>query len=307
MKKEGKILRIDEDTILYDRFKVIAMLQKNSAYDLFLCVDSTNLDRRVVIKRAREIDSDLAAVHRLNHEIVILREIDHLNVMKVSETFPATGFPILAYAMEYAERGSLSENIAPRSLRRWLNILYQVASGLAAIHDRGVLHRDIKPDNILISANDRVVISDFNIAIRFTEPDQSYDQRIVGSVNYVSPEYVALGKSDITGDIYSLGVTAFQLFTGRFPFENKHLLDNLTAKVKDDPPKPSTYNIALPAEIDTFVLKCIARAPDARYQSSVAVVEALNALNVKLGFGEIDQVSLRAEKQLPSMAAKRAI
>ena len=234
----------------------------------------------------RELLSDLGMMARFQLEARAACRIEHRSVTRVHDFgHSEDGVPYLV--LEYAPGPTLAavleeEGLLP--LPRAIGLLAQVAEGLAAAHAVDVLHRDLKPGNIVVQAGDRVKILDFGLAKIVgadAPPSLSTQGFLFGTPEYMSPEQVAGAKLDARTDIYSLGVLAFGLLTGREPFEGA-ALDVMTAHVKSPPPIPSVVSgrAELAPELDQLVLGCLEKRPADRFASAGHVAEELRRLQV---------------------------
>ncbi len=222
--------------------------------------------------------------HRFLREAKSAVLIAHPNVVNVID-YGETEDGLLYIAMEFLEGEDLASYIGRVGRRPWrqcLPVLQQVAAALAAAHDRGVVHRDVKPSNILLRADGQggsiVKLVDFGVA----KLDNHLVSRVltqaadvVGTVMYMSPEQAEGRRADLRSDVYAFGVTAFQLATGTVPFPGRDLFKVMTAHMTAPPPTPSTHATDLPPVADAFILRCLAKSPDDRYQSMHDVLAVL--------------------------------
>ena len=184
------------------------------------------------------------------------------------------------------EGQTLRELIASKgnfSVSETINYLAPVVSALAAAHQIGIVHRDIKPENILISHDGRIKIADFGLA-RGTNLGQTMTAEasvILGSVSYLSPEQVQRGISDARSDIYSIGVMAFEMLTGKRPHISDSPLQIAYMHVNEDIPKVSTKGIKIPKELDELIFASTSRNPDDRPKDATAFSNALRNIQIK--------------------------
>jgi serine/threonine-protein kinase len=207
----------------------------------------------------------------------------------------------LAYmAMEFLDGRELKDLMAAGevSVDRALDIAAQVADGLAYAHARDVVHRDVKPANIMILADGRVKITDFGIARMRTAEVRTQTGVVLGSPRYLSPEQV-LGKAvDARADIFSLGVIAYEMVTGQAPFKGADVSALMYQIVHHDPAPPSTLNPQAPPMLDLILAKALAKRPDERYASIAELAADLRACRAR---------SAEAVKTVPSLDAPLAI
>jgi len=210
--------------------------------------------------------------------------IDHPNVVDVIDFGESEEW--LYIAMEFLQGEDLSQYLARVQRLTWRQscaLLQQAASGLAAAHASGVVHRDIKPSNMLL-VNDaaggaRVKIVDFGVAkLASSAASQVLTQAddLIGTVAYMSPEQCEGSEADARSDVYALGVTAYQLATGRLPFPGTDIFQVMYGHLKSDPETPSSLVPGFPADANAFIMGCLAKRPIDRYQSMAEVVAALH-------------------------------
>ncbi|MCA9128543.1 MAG: protein kinase [Planctomycetales bacterium] len=202
----------------------------------------------------------------------------HDHVVPIYDVGVIDGFPY--YAMRLVEGGDLAgmSKQEPLEPKRAVKYILGVARGIAVAHSRGMLHRDIKPQNILVdNVTDRSMLTDFGLA-RFMLDDSGLTQtgQVLGTPSYMPPEQVRdSSKIDGRADIYSLGGTLYQLLTGKPPFRAADLQETLRQVMVDDPVPTTRINSAIPVDVDTICLKCLEKEPEARYQTADELVEDL--------------------------------
>jgi serine/threonine protein kinase len=217
-------------------------------------------------------------VGRFLREIRLLASLHHPNITELHTAFRHEGQLIMI--MEFVQGLTLSAklNTRPILVGTGLNYIKQVLSGLAYAHERGVIHRDVKPSNIMISKDDQVKLLDFGLALPALGPEFTRTGMVLGSLHYMPPEQV-LGKHlDARSDIYSVGVTLYQLLTGSLPFAGASDYDIASAHLKSVPVDPITINRGIPAHLSRIVLKSLAKSPDDRFQTATELLEALDRL-----------------------------
>jgi serine/threonine protein kinase len=227
-----------------------------------------------------EVAQDRVAAARFRNEIFASYGVSHPNVVRAYE-YLRDG-DIVAYTMEYVGGGDLAERLGrvddlvpvPEAMR----ILSQMCSGVQAIHDAGIVHRDLKPENILLTKEGSVKIADFGIARTGQGPRLTEHGGVVGTIDYVSPEYMFNSQVDWRSDIYALGILAYEMITGEPPFRGDSVYATMNMRLKTDPSPPSTIRPECPPELDRIVLKAMARNPEERYQSAAEMMYDLQAL-----------------------------
>jgi len=240
-----------------------------------------NLERFVAIKVMHPfLASEGDFIGRFRREAKAMAALNHANIIKVYD-FDAVGERSYI-VMEYLSEGSLKEKLeeAARkgeriSLTEAIQIVLQIANALAYAHSRGMIHRDIKPPNIMFNDHGSAILTDFGIAKVVSGPTFTQTGAMIGSPAYMSPEQ-GLGKpGDERSDIYSLGVLSFQLATGQLPYAADTPLAVVLKHVNAPVPDPSDLNPIIPAGIRTVITKAMAKDPDERYASAKAMADDL--------------------------------
>jgi serine/threonine protein kinase len=274
--------------VLEGKYRLLEELGRGGMGTVFRALDET-LDRVVAVKfLLPELQTDRLLTERFHREARAMASVRHENVLQIFSfgSYGSTPF----FVMEHVEGATverLLENATKQKalvdLARAVSILEQAAGGLAAVHRAGVVHRDVKPANIMVEAETgRVVIMDFGIGKRVQQGDARHTEATAGSPAYMAPETVS-GESvsnelDHLTDIYAFGVTAFELLTSALPFDAKNWVDILVKKVVERPPRPSSRRPEIPAALDEIVHRCLATSPRDRVQSFVEVQRALGPL-----------------------------
>ncbi len=237
------------------------------------------LNRVVALKvnRAGQMAS-AAEVQRFQVEAEAAAKLDHPHIVPVYEVGEASGHQFIA--MAFVEGRSLGERVraGPLPPREAAQLLRHVADAVAYAHSRGVVHRDLKPGNILMDASGQPRVTDFGLA-KSADADSSLTQagQVMGTPNFMPPEQ-AEGKNDEVGplaDVYSLGATLYCLLTGRPPFQAASVIETLKQVVEREPAAPHHLNPAVDRDLDTVCLKCLQKRPDRRYLSAAALAEDL--------------------------------
>jgi serine/threonine-protein kinase len=264
------------------RYQLINKLGKGAMGEVLLMMD-TKLDRKVAIKMMRpDIDmSPKQAIemrHRFVREAKTAGKLTHPNIVTIYDSFE--GEDGVAYiAMEFVE-GDTLKNLThgtKLSVAQIKHVISNVAKGLQHAHEHGVFHRDVKPDNIMISPKTGVVkVMDFGIA-RVIESNMTATGSVLGTPAYMSPEQVTGQKVDARSDVFSLGVVLFELLVGTRPFPGSTPTEMMFAIVQKQPLAASTAGSArnVSAEWDPIVLKALAKKPDDRYQTALELAAAV--------------------------------
>ena len=216
---------------------------------------------------------------RFLREIRLLASLDHPNIAALHTAFRHNGEMIMI--MEFVEGMTLRGKLGSGSIMmsQSLDYMRQVLSGLSFAHTKGIVHRDIKPSNIMVTAHDRIKLLDFGLAFQGLGSDITRTGLILGSLHYMSPEQVMGERVDHRSDIYSVGVTLYQLLTGRAPIDGSSEFAIASGHLKDIPPDPATINPNIPPKLSAIVMKSMAKSPDDRFQTAERFLEELGSLN----------------------------
>lgn len=221
---------------------------------------------------------DPATYERFLRESKIGKQLVHPSVPHAISVFENCEAPCLV--LEYVEGKSLRSILqerAPLSLEESLDIISQLLAALVYIHSRGVYHRDLKPENMLIDSNGKVHIIDFNLALlqgarRVTWRNLS---EVMGTPDYISPEQIQGKRGDARTDLYALGIIFYEMLTGTVPFRGDNALSVMNQHLTALPPPPRQSNPAIPANIESIIMKSIRKNPKERYQSAEAFLADL--------------------------------
>jgi serine/threonine-protein kinase len=237
-----------------------------------------DLDDVVAIKtlRSDSLSADPSLLDRFKSEIRLARRITHPNVLRTHDLGETNGLRYLS--MEFVKGITLKgmveqDQLIPTPVA--LRIAKQICAGLAAAHEVGVIHRDIKPQNIIIESTGGLKIMDFGIARLTQERGMTATGTVVGTPDYMSPEQARGVDLDFRSDIYSTGVVLYELFTGTLPFDGDTPLAVVLKHVQEKPPPPQTKNPKIDPKIAAIILKCMQKDPPERYQSVNQLYEAL--------------------------------
>ena len=277
--------------LIDNRYELIRVIANGGMGTIYEGLD-TRLDRKVAVKIMHpHLAQDEEFITRFIREAKAAASLSHPNIVNVMDQgWNQSGIPAVFLVMELVEGQTLRELIASKgsfSVNETINYLSPVVSALAAAHQIGIVHRDIKPENILISHDGRIKIADFGLA-RGTNLGQTMTAEasvILGSVSYLSPEQVQRGISDSRSDIYSLGVMAFEMLTGKRPHVSDSPLQIAYMHVNEDIPRVSSVitnkGIKVPKEIDELIFASTSRNPDDRPKDATAFANALRNIQIK--------------------------
>ncbi|AQQ15648.1 Serine/threonine-protein kinase PknL [Corynebacterium glaucum] len=261
---------------LDNRYVIDRPIARGGMATVYRCVD-TRLGREVAAKVMHEqFVHDPVFRDRFRREARAMAQLSHPNLVNVYD-FSAQGNAIFLI-MELITGGTLRELLderGPMPPHAAASVMRGMLTGLAAAHARGLIHRDIKPDNVLINADHRVKLADFGLVRAAAEATHSTDQ-IVGTVSYLSPEQVDGSPMTHASDVYSAGIVLFELLTGRTPFAGDTPIAHAYARLRGDVPPPSAFIAGVPKLFDELVATATARAPEDRFRDATEFLHALD-------------------------------
>ena len=260
-----------------ERYEIQSVLGKGGMGIVYKAQDR-DLDDVVAIKtlRSEALSADPTLLDRFKQEIRLARKITHPNILRTHDLGETSGLRYLS--MEFIKGITLKQMVEQDQLIPTpvaLRVAKQICAGLAAAHEVGVIHRDIKPQNIIIEPTGGLKIMDFGIARLTQERGMTATGTVIGTPDYMSPEQARGLNLDFRSDIYSTGVVLYELFTGTLPFEGDTPLAVVLKHVQEKPPSPQAKNPKIDPKIAAIILKCMQKDPDDRFQSVNQLYEAL--------------------------------
>lgn len=265
---------ITEGFIIGERYQVISKIGTGGMADVYKAKDH-KLNRLVAVKVLKpEFRQDTKFISKFRSEAQAAAGLAHPNVVNVYDVGENQG--IYYIVMELVEGITLKNYITKKgrlSIKEATSIAIQVSLGLEAAHKRGIVHRDVKPQNIIISTDGKVKLSDFGIARAASS--NTISANVMGSVHYSSPEQVRGGYSDAKSDIYSLGITMYEMVTGRVPFDGETTVAIAIKHLQEELVEPSVYAPGLPRSLEQIILKCTQKSVDRRYNNMTEIIEDL--------------------------------
>ena len=252
--------------LIADRYEILEKVGTGGMADVYKSKDHT-LNRFVAVKILKQEFSENANfVSKFRVEAQAAAGLMHPNIVNVYDVGEEKG--IYYIVMELVDGITLKNYIEKRGClgyKEAVTIALQVSMGLEAAHKNHIIHRDIKPQNIIISREGKVKVTDFGIAKAATS--DTITSNVMGSVHYTSPEQARGGYSDEKSDVYSLGVTLFEMLTGEVPFDGETTVAIAIRHIQEAMPSPKMINPDIPYSVDQIVLKCCEKSPDRRYQN----------------------------------------
>ncbi|MDE6847038.1 MAG: Stk1 family PASTA domain-containing Ser/Thr kinase [Lachnospiraceae bacterium] len=254
-----------------DRYEILEKIGTGGMSDVYKAKDH-KLNRFVAVKVLKQEFSENANfVSKFRVEAQAAAGLMHPNIVNVYDVGEEGG--IYYIVMELVEGITLKKYIEKKarlSVKEAISIAIQVSMGIEAAHNNHIIHRDIKPQNIIISKEGKVKVTDFGIAKAATS--NTITSNVMGSVHYTSPEQARGGYSDEKSDIYSLGITMFEMLTGRVPFNGETTVAIAIKHIQEEMPSPREYVSEIPISVEQIVCKCCQKSPDRRYQSMAELI-----------------------------------
>ncbi|ABF43235.1 serine/threonine protein kinase [Candidatus Koribacter versatilis Ellin345] len=220
---------------------------------------------------------------RFVREIRVLANLNHPNIAALHTAFHHEDQLIMV--MEFIEGKNLSEMLSTGMvLRDSVAYIRQAVTALAYAHSQGVIHRDIKPSNIMINSAGQVKLLDFGLALMSTpDPRLTSSGSLLGSVHYISPEQIRGETMDARSDLYAVGVTLFEVITGRLPIQGHSFSEIINGHLQVIPPSPAVLNACIPANLAAITLKALAKNPSERFQNASEFLQALDTVQIESG------------------------
>ena len=260
--------------IIGNRYEIIEKIGSGGMSDVYKA-KCHKLNRYVAIKvLKKEFCENKSFVSKFRVEAQSAAGLSHPNIVSVYDVGEEGGLHYIV--MELVEGITLKEYIQKKarlSVKESISIAIQVASGIEAAHNKHIIHRDIKPQNIIISMEGKVKVTDFGIARAATS--NTITSNVMGSVHYTSPEQARGGYSDEKSDIYSLGITLFEMLTGRVPFNGDTTVAIAIKHIQEEMPSPRDFVAEIPVSVEQIIFKCTEKSPDRRYANVSALIEDL--------------------------------
>src|SRR3954471_13050517 len=259
------------------RYKVLDMVGGGGMDNVYLAHDMI-LDRDVAVKVLRlDFANDEELIRRFQREAQSATSLVHQNIVSIYDV-GEEGDSVYYIVMEYVEGQTLKQYIqqhSPIPVSKALSIMEQLTSAITHAHQNHIIHRDIKPQNILMDQNGNVKITDFGIAMALSATSITQTNSVLGSVHYLSPEQARGGVANHKSDIYSLGIVMFELLTGRLPFSGESAVSIALKHLQSEIPSLRRWNATVPQSVENIVLKATAKDPFHRYASVQEVEEDL--------------------------------
>lgn len=277
--------------VIGERYEIIEQIGTGGMSYVYKAKDH-KLNRYVAVKVLKsEFSENKGFVSKFRVEAQAAAGLAHPNIVNVYDVGEDNGLHYIV--MELVEGITLKEYIEKKarlSVKEAISIAIQVSMGIEAAHNNHIIHRDIKPQNIIISREGKVKVTDFGIARAATS--NTITSNVMGSVHYTSPEQARGGYSDEKSDIYSLGITMFEMLTGRVPFNGETTVSIAIKHIQDELPSPRDFVPEIPVSVEQIIFKCTQKSPDRRYDNMGQLIADLkeSLINPESSFVQMNKV-----------------
>ena len=269
---------IEKQILIGGRYSLRDHLGSGCMAEVFLAYEE-DLERDVALKILKEqYADDEGFVERFRREAQSAASLNHPNIVRIYDWGGTENGEASYIAMEYAPGGTLKDRIleyGPLPPYKAVEVASQIAEALGFAHERGVIHRDIKPQNILLSALGDAKVTDFGLARAAYSTSLSQTSLVLGTASYMSPEQAMGGPADPRSDLYSLGVVLYEMLTGELPYEGDSSVTIAVKHVMEPPRAPGEVNSEVPEGISALTQKLLAKDPGDRYTSATQLIEDL--------------------------------
>jgi beta-lactam-binding protein with PASTA domain/predicted Ser/Thr protein kinase len=273
------------EAVIDGRYRLLHRVGSGGMADVW-CAEDQQLGRRVALKLLhRQFSEDPEFVERFKREASAAASLQHPHVVSVYDRGEWDGTYYIA--MEFLDGRSLKQVVreeAPLDLLRAIDLTVQILRAARFAHQRGIVHRDIKPHNVIVDDEGRAKVTDFGIA-RAGASDMTETGSIMGTAQYLSPEQAQGHAVSPQSDLYAIGIVLYELLTGRVPFDGESAVTIALKQVAEAPVPPSSYNLAVPPELDAVVLRALEKDPAARFISAEEFIVALQGVADRIASG----------------------
>ena len=290
--------------ILADRYECLKRIGSGGMGDVYKAHDR-RLDRIVAIKVLKsEYNEDDNFIRKFRRESLAAASISHPNIVSIYDVGMETVADEDVYyiVMEYIDGKTLKELIKEEGMlsqNQALNYLIQIAEALKIAHNKNIIHRDIKSQNIMVTRDNRVKVTDFGIARMAGNATVTVTNAVMGSVHYFSPEQARGQKVDARSDIYSMGIVLFEMLTGEVPFDSENPITVALMHVQNEIPMPSERNPRVSPEVDRVFRHMTEKKPSDRYENVSLIIEDVKAILLGKVYGDHSQTETRTTVVIP--------
>ena len=293
-----------------DRYQIVKQIGEGGMANVYLAYD-TILERDVAIKILRgDLATDEKFVRRFQREALAASSLSHPNIVEVYDVGEDNGEYYIV--MEYIEGKHLKQLLKKRgklTLSEVIDIMTQITDGMSVAHDSYIIHRDIKPQNIMILENGMIKITDFGIAMALNSTQLTQTNSVMGSVHYLPPEQANGKGATLKSDIYSMGILMYELLTGKLPYRGDTAIEIALKQLKEPLPSIKDEVPNLPQSVENIIVKATAKNPKNRYQDAREMHDDLvtcldesrvNEKPYKLPYPELDQDDMKIQARKPA-------
>lgn len=285
---------LEPGTNLANRYEILAILGEGGMGAVYKARD-LELEREVAFKVIRpELASDPEILQRFKQELILARQVSDRNVIRIFDLGEAGKIKFIT--MEYIEGESLHKILQQRGkleVAEAVDIMEQVASGLAAVHREGIIHRDLKPGNIMRDKHGRVVVMDFGLARSLGGEGMTRSGAMLGTIEYMSPEQAQGKELTASSDIFTVGLILYQLLSGVIPFHAESAIASLVMRTQQRAAPVADMEKRIPGILSNIVAKCLEIDPALRYQNAEGLLADIRAWKNKSGSSKISASSAR--------------
>jgi len=275
-----------DDKLLNNRYKLIEQIGTGGMANVYKGKD-TYLGRTIAIKMLKtNSDKKKELINRFKKEAQSIAALSHPNIVSIYDIGKEENIDY--FIMEYIDGMSLKEKIEKEKVLKWeecITIISCICQALEYAHKKNIMHRDIKPHNILITSDNIAKVADFGLA-KFTTAANSLTQTgtIMGSAQYMSPEQIESTTLDERCDIYSLGITFYEMFTGHLPFNGNNLVSIIIKQKNELPIEPYEINKEIPQSVNNIIMKMLEKDPDKRYQTMPELISDIDLASKNINY-----------------------
>jgi serine/threonine protein kinase/Tfp pilus assembly protein PilF len=274
---------LEKGRVLGDRYEILDVVGKGGMGWVYKARDR-EIDRLIALKVIRrDLAGDETVIRRFRDEIILARKVTHKNVLRIYDIAEVEGVKFIS--MPYIEGKDLKTLIqehGPLGTDETVRIARQVAEALKSAHEAGVIHRDLKPQNILIDPDGTAYVSDFGIAKSAEKGGMTVTGQIIGTPEYMSPEQAEGKDVDYRTDIYSFGLVVYEMLTGEVPFKADSIITTLMKRLREQPQLPSILNPSVPQWLDRLTSRALERNLEDRYASIEQVLADIDSQTVRI-------------------------
>ena len=267
---------INKGELIDNRYKIIKSIGEGGMANVYLAWD-TILEREVAVKVLRgDLSNDEKFIRRFEREANSASSLRHPNIVEMYDVGEDEGKYFIV--MEFINGKTLKSLIKKRgalNLTEAIDIMLQITSAIACAHESLIIHRDIKPQNVLILEDGRIKITDFGIALALNSNELTQTNSVMGSVHYLPPEQASGNNATVKGDIYSIGILMFELITGRVPFRGENAVEIALKHMREPIPSVKDINPEIPQSVENIIIKATAKNPKNRYETVAEMYEDL--------------------------------